>query len=999
MELSIESLGRLASCHGLLEVCYKEFCDSFHRGRPGAGSSDGIDDGVGDALVEHGGGAAAVGSSADDSWQAENMQHRRLGLKFVEADPLASLVQMRLVVDPLRQLLADKFSIAADTYEALQRAKEVESTGADGADGDRRSYRVLEAAVNEHENRAMEKLKVLFEEPSMWVLMPESSYLEVSAATTFRLLSAQGALLEELLRSVHRRYPYRMFLALLDEHERELMLADRPCIRDFFCQDFVVRHDLRTSEGLASLMLVAHLVRTEITEIECLHGSLRRLLNSMGMQTHLPDFEHASARWLAARWRKEERDPSSFRHRDADCEAEFADDGAHEGGHQEGNQEAKGRRGGGGAWRAFVHQETSGQPGRPDLAELAARYRALDDDRRADLAELGKAGTRQHRLDPTRQPFGVTEAERARFLEARADAAHTQQLAAKCATTRSAELAKALVQQQTGGFKASEAISAAHRRMRALASRTKKEDKRRTDVLRSFAASESKDIAAEVRDMLAFPADMPLELLAVPNRAFPMFEVQSHASKLAAKMVASSIQKGPTTPIGEIGRQLGLGLEAFWHAEHKDLLHSEPTPLPKGMRLQRGSLCWQAGFCVCSGEGRKVSTFRTRFLQQLSSWFPRGNSEVRSKLQDGFFVLHLIGCPVDDMVGGGDVVLGRGEVHIWVHIAAMYLSPWRPTLHTMVDLGPIANEIRLLDASCRWSTLWDFSRAIGVAGMAWGMEAWELLHRRVALPSFDPSKPRVRRLESGEFKVFWLDKKGKRRPPLRALAWDDHLADLDRVDLAIEDGPLADGGDEAQPDDSGGVADVIEHIARDVQDEESEPEEDADGGDAVPERPPGHEEGAPGPDHVVGHPPAGEGGAPAADGHGAVARDGDTVVCFFAGLGKITFYAKNTNFEAKCDCAAHRPRCTKTRTKKRDDRRPEQGRPLGYLVAWLQSHSATRQEHQDIDMRIRPDLCPDQAERLVARLWARGSSVNFETLEGCEGFRTDGEGEEPAVCP
>ncbi len=76
--------------------------------------------------------------------------------------------------------------------------------------------------------------------------------------------------------SVHRRYPYRLFLALLSDDEMELVLSDKGCTRDFFCQDWLVRHDLRSAEGLAALVLLGLLVRTEITEIECLHGSLRR---------------------------------------------------------------------------------------------------------------------------------------------------------------------------------------------------------------------------------------------------------------------------------------------------------------------------------------------------------------------------------------------------------------------------------------------------------------------------------------------------------------------------------------------------------------------------------------------------------------------------------------------------------------------------------------------------------------------------------------------------
>eukprot|EP00959_Pyramimonas_sp_CCMP1952_P395505 8287307-Pyramimonas_sp.AAC.1 len=97
--------------------------------------------------------------------------------------------------------------------------------------------------------------------------MPVSSHLESHCALAFRILSAAGALLEELLMSVHRNYPYRLFVALLDGAALDDALSDAPCTRDFFSRDWLERHDLRTREGKVSLALMAILARTEISEI------------------------------------------------------------------------------------------------------------------------------------------------------------------------------------------------------------------------------------------------------------------------------------------------------------------------------------------------------------------------------------------------------------------------------------------------------------------------------------------------------------------------------------------------------------------------------------------------------------------------------------------------------------------------------------------------------------------------------------------------------------
>lgn len=50
--------------------------------------------------------------------------------------------------------------------------------------------------------------------------------------------------------------------------------------------------------------------------------------------------------------------------------------------------------------------------------------------------------------------------------------------------------------------------------------------------------------------------------------------------------------------------------------------------------------------------------------------------------------------------------------------------------------------------------------------------------------------------------------------------------------------------------------------------------------------------------------------------------------------GVIKFYGANLSMEAICSCPGHRARCVKTRTTVAG-RRAGQGRPLGYLLAWL----------------------------------------------------------------
>lgn len=73
------------------------------------------------------------------------------------------------------------------------------------------------------------------------------------------------------------------------------------------------------------------------------------------------------------------------------------------------------RRGGGGCWRAYVREASTGTIGRADLQELAVAYRLLSEADTLRLRQLGAAGTRVHRVGGS--AFGVPF----RFVRAQQD--------------------------------------------------------------------------------------------------------------------------------------------------------------------------------------------------------------------------------------------------------------------------------------------------------------------------------------------------------------------------------------------------------------------------------------------------------------------------------------------------------------------------------------------------------------------------------------------------
>ena len=91
-------------------------------------------------------------------------------------------------------------------------------------------------------------------------------------------------------------------------------------------------------------------------------------------------------------------------------------------------------------------------------------------------------------------------------------------------------------------------------------------------------------------------------------------------------------------------------------------------------------------------------------------------------------------------------------------------------------------------------------------------------------------------------------------------------------------------------------------------------------------------------------------------------------------------------------CSGHGSRCRKVRTAKARAAKPAQGRPIGYLAAWLAQHAATQDEHKHIPL-------PSFEARLAARQvvqdlpGARAALLDFERVV------REGEGIEPTGYP
>ena len=119
---------------------------------------------------------------------------------------------------------------------------------------------------------------------------------------------------------------------------------------------------------------------------------------------------------------------------------------------------------------------------------------------------------------------------------------------------------------------------------------------------------------------------------------------------------------------------------------------------------------------------------------------------------------------------------------------------------------------------------------------------------------------------------------------------------------------------------------------------------------------------------------------------------------FFVPGGKLVGYATGNIIVAECSCAAH-GKCIKEKTVNPSNwrSRERQGRPIGYLGAWLAKglHNDTKADHW------REAMEPTLADRNAFRAWLKTHSDNADVvgLLGFERAKRDDEESEPEHVP
>ena len=242
-------------------------------------------------------GNATSNLTAEERHRETVNQHRRLALQHFESEPLGITLVTRQIFEPYRILIQNQLKLGSVPWEAAQQALEVRALRT--LDGERageelRNYDLTVCASQMLEEEFLERTRMMLHSSVLWQeLLPAQHRTLRMRTLAFRMLSSSQCLAAETLRWRHQKYPCKLFSILLSEEHAENVLRDdcTPCLRDSFSEDHIEMHKndmdggLRSPLAKAKLRLIARIGKSNMCEIEALHGYLRRKLVVKSCQT------------------------------------------------------------------------------------------------------------------------------------------------------------------------------------------------------------------------------------------------------------------------------------------------------------------------------------------------------------------------------------------------------------------------------------------------------------------------------------------------------------------------------------------------------------------------------------------------------------------------------------------------------------------------------------------------------------------------------------------
>eukprot|EP00971_Amphidinium_carterae_P349278 6490938-Amphidinium_carterae.1 len=617
-------------------------------------------------------------------------------------------------------------------------------------------------------------------------------------------------------------------------------------------------------------------------------------------------------------------------------------------------EQKKKRKQCGGAWRAFVHVHLRGkQASADDFTTLASQYHALTPEQREHYTQLGLAATMAATEGKSTFPCHSL---RAAQLRGGPDSAH--QWPSRPTADPIAEHVRSLYvpSQERSKREAAE-----------LAADTKQ--------LQEYARKRSKQVLSR---------HLFLESTGCKWQAFPHRTLALATHFDAEHLVGSDAFQEQTST-----------MEAEWERMHRGIpAHSFSTVVPpltvEQEKMARPKRCLQTGTCLCQG---------------LGTMWTKVSSRLKALLKDVEKTLLLSGDIILEWCKPTDSAIVSLA---FTHVALLYQRPWRPT-HLMVELvakeGDKATFKAILDEQrcCVFRTAVAFLSTLP-SDSPLDVRVYSMSQRAAPCPAFNSTVHCELRPEFGGnvWRGAQQERKRKRHKPR------DKRPLHEKLSQAADAEPIED------EDDADWQAQIyaLEHADGDADLGESDtafangaPSSSASDGDhndiaictsssedeAAADEPVGSSSSSSSAEMEVVPPPK----APVPVARPArAAQDARGSLDKFKvdDSGELRFKWQDESLYAHC---SRHKNCRKVRTTKPGNRRPGQGRPLGYLVAWLTAPDLqiglTAGEHEH--------FLPSLSDRKEARAKLRsmcGSDWLF-ALERPANPEADGSDGEPAV--
>ena len=320
--------------------------------------------------------------------------------------PDTMLALMRYSMGPVLKLLTSLLYISSAKFLKDQYKAACE-TG-------RREYRMLKAYEGAETKLLFANCLKMFQRPPPAI--PQAEWRQDILVLAFSMLSRMMCSTSQLLHWRRSRYPYKLFSALTNIEAAKVVFNDPQCLKDevtqALCKRFPTQEEFCSSECFSIIEALALLAETDIGPIERQHTICRRVIHTRGVQSKCVTLKALSADWLLRQATQTKVNIQSYNIFDSATTR-----GKLRKHWKKKTFEArprKSKRGGGGAWRAFVSVNLKGKKGSAEIfRQLKQAYHALTEEEKNIFKQAGTLASASHRAG-FKLPFGPRKDQRYR---------------------------------------------------------------------------------------------------------------------------------------------------------------------------------------------------------------------------------------------------------------------------------------------------------------------------------------------------------------------------------------------------------------------------------------------------------------------------------------------------------------------------------------------------------------------------------------------------------